>query len=431
MQRTMLALAVLCAFVVATWPPFSVRADIAVIRYPVNGSTSTTTATSGVLFPFGVALSGQARCTLNLVDTATASVTVTGTADGTNYLTNTNFGSSGVISVTSTQSQTSGDVSSYPVGFNATITANAGTLTYSVSCGPAQTASSGGGGSYPSPAPTDANGNVKTALESPVPLPVTCSTGGGSCPTPIPWTTASPEPVTVVGTTPSPYPTDASGNLYANPLPSAAATVVPPTSSPQPNHTALPTESKLEGQNGSAWVPLSTAGVSSGIYLGVQLCTSANCSSISSSSAALSTTENVNANAEGYVWNGTSWLQRIGCTSSVSVSITSATTTQLVALSSGKNVYICQVVLYDSSPTVADTIAFEYGTGTNCGTGTTALTGAMSLGFTTATAPVNFIIGSPYGGPALSTYNTTGQALCVVTTGTTVGLAGWVLYAQF
>lgn len=57
-----------------------------------------------------------------------------------------------------------------------------------------------------------------------------------------------------------------------------------------------------------------------------------------------------------------------------SVAVTA--TGQLVALSTGKIVYGCQFVATLTGTT--PTITFQYGTGSNCGTGTTALSGALA-----------------------------------------------------
>lgn len=114
--------------------------------------------------------------------------------------------------------------------------------------------------------------------------------------------------------------------------------------------------------------------------------------------------------------------------SSVSVSITSATTTQLVALASGQQVYVCNWnFTINSSATTAAAVAFEYGTGASCGTGTTALTGAMGTE-NTATGPGILLVNGPSAGTSFST--PIGNALCVVTTGTAVALHGQVTFVQ-
>jgi hypothetical protein len=103
--------------------------------------------------------------------------------------------------------------------------------------------------------------------------------------------------------------------------------------------------------------------------------------------------------------------------SSVSVAISTATTTQLVALSAGKVVYACG---FTASVGATTTAQFEYGTGTTCGTGTTVLTGA----FAPATGAVLGLSGegSRFATPA-------GNALCVLSTGTG-GINGVLTFVQ-
>jgi len=103
--------------------------------------------------------------------------------------------------------------------------------------------------------------------------------------------------------------------------------------------------------------------------------------------------------------------------SSAIVAITTATTTQLVALSGTKSVYVCG---FNATVAAAQTLTFEYGTGSSCGTGTTALTGAFAPATGT---PLN--IG---GGEATAITAPSGNALCVVstTTGSTQGVLTYV-----
>jgi len=105
-------------------------------------------------------------------------------------------------------------------------------------------------------------------------------------------------------------------------------------------------------------------------------------------------------------------------TSSAVINVSSATTTQLVALAAGKSVYVCQVTMSGGS---AATAVLEYGTGSSCGTGTTALTGALALN---ATQPVSL----GWGGALAST--PAGAALCLVTGGTVTTAQGIVSYVQ-
>ena len=107
---------------------------------------------------------------------------------------------------------------------------------------------------------------------------------------------------------------------------------------------------------------------------------------------------------------------------SVPINITTAATTQLVALSAGKSVYVCGgSFTIAPSATAADSILFEYGTGSSCGTGTTALTGAYGAGdLTTAAPPVSVSLVSS----GVVMIAPSGNALCAVSAGTTVNIQG-------
>lgn len=119
-----------------------------------------------------------------------------------------------------------------------------------------------------------------------------------------------------------------------------------------------------------------------------------------------------------FLFNGSTWDRPFTCPSSAVVSVTAAATGQIVALVSGQIVRVCSVVL---SSTAAATATLSYGTGSNCGTGNTALSGAIALG---ASAPVQIHLGSD---AALRTAS--GNAFCIAATGATV--TGFVSYAQF
>lgn len=67
---------------------------------------------------------------------------------------------------------------------------------------------------------------------------------------------------------------------------------------------------------------------------------------------------------------------------SVPITVSTATTTQLIAGISGQSIY---VYAWDISSTIANTVQLEYGTGATCGTGTVVLTGAYPL---SAAAPM-------------------------------------------
>ncbi len=110
------------------------------------------------------------------------------------------------------------------------------------------------------------------------------------------------------------------------------------------------------------------------------------------------------------------------------VNITSATTTQLVPVSGTTSIYICGGSFSIApSATSADTATIEYGSGTNCGTGTTALTGAYGAGdLTTATGPLMVNLFSS----GVVAVAPSGKALCLLSAGTAVNIQGIISYVQ-
>ncbi len=117
----------------------------------------------------------------------------------------------------------------------------------------------------------------------------------------------------------------------------------------------------------------------------------------------------------------------VRCDSSVIINQASATTTQLVALSAGKKVYVCSATVNQIGATTAPTFKFVYGTGTNCGTGTADLTGVISGANVAGT-----ITNPQFGGNGLGQVFSTpaSQALCITTT-TTQAQKGLLSYTQF
>lgn len=105
--------------------------------------------------------------------------------------------------------------------------------------------------------------------------------------------------------------------------------------------------------------------------------------------------------------------------------ITTATTTQLIAVSGITSIYVCGYWLDIASTTTASTALLEYGTGGTCGTGTTVLTATMTNGTLADTFKL-------YGGAGQSVHKVpAGQALCVVTTvGSTPTTGITVTYVQ-
>jgi hypothetical protein len=108
-----------------------------------------------------------------------------------------------------------------------------------------------------------------------------------------------------------------------------------------------------------------------------------------------------------------------GTPSSVPINVSTATTTQLVAISGTTSIYVTS---YDVIAGGAGNITFEYGTGSACGTGTTPLTGAYPL-----VAQAGIAKGD---GTGTVLKVPAGNALCVLTSAS-VQYSGSVSYQQF
>ena len=118
-----------------------------------------------------------------------------------------------------------------------------------------------------------------------------------------------------------------------------------------------------------------------------------------------------------FTTNGTNCVPAIQASNSVVINIGTGTI-QLVPLVAGKRIYIAS---WDVIASATTTIALVYGTGTNCGTGTTFLAGPYSL---VAQAGLSKASGL---GPVL--FVPAGNALCIVNNTGTAG--GSLSYAQF
>lgn len=117
--------------------------------------------------------------------------------------------------------------------------------------------------------------------------------------------------------------------------------------------------------------------------------------------------------------SGASAVSLIQASASAAINVSTATTTQLVALSGTTKVYVTS---FDVIAGGTGNITFVYGTGAACGTGTTSLTGAYNL-----TAQAGIAKGNGLG-PVLVV--PAGNALCV-TTSAAVQMSGSVAYTQF
>lgn len=108
------------------------------------------------------------------------------------------------------------------------------------------------------------------------------------------------------------------------------------------------------------------------------------------------------------------------------INVSTATTTNVVSAVAGEGIYVCGVFLNVS--TLSDTIKFEYGTtaSTACDTGATALTGAIATPASTPTAPYINTFAAGFTQMVVPT----GNQLCIVTTGSSPGVQGFITYVQ-
>lgn len=148
---------------------------------------------------------------------------------------------------------------------------------------------------------------------------------------------------------------------------------------------------------------------------------------VSGSGSVISILKNIAGGVNGAVPAGTNTIGNVGSDpssgkgtpSSVAINVSTATTTQLVALSGSTKIYVTS---FDVIAGGTGNITFEYGTGVNCATGTTALTGAYNLA-----AQAGIAKGDGTGAVLVVP---AGNALCVLTSAA-VQMSGSVSYQQF
>jgi hypothetical protein len=121
---------------------------------------------------------------------------------------------------------------------------------------------------------------------------------------------------------------------------------------------------------------------------------------------------NPNSPVSGQVYN----VCQVFPQTTVPITVSSSTTTQLVAAVTGHQIYVCSLKLLNSG----GTSQFKYGTGTNCATGTTNLTGILS--------PTDNI-GWPQSGGFPQMTIPASQALCI-TGGASAAGTGFFSYVQ-
>ncbi len=155
-----------------------------------------------------------------------------------------------------------------------------------------------------------------------------------------------------------------------------------------------------------------------GVFAPAQVNVSAPASTRDQASSATGSTAPSSASFTGVNSSG-NLVGLVGCDSSVLLTVSTATTTQAVALASGKTIYVCGFVLNGAGAT---TTKLVYGTGTNCGTGTTSLTPAFTLASGT-----NVVFG---GGLGFVAKTASSSALCI-TNSAAVAANVLVAYTQF
>lgn len=120
-----------------------------------------------------------------------------------------------------------------------------------------------------------------------------------------------------------------------------------------------------------------------------------------------------------YTSDGQNCVPAIQSIRSVAIATSTATTTQLVALATGQAIFVSS---FNAVSAGTNTFKFVYGTGSNCGTGTTDLTGVYTLvanGYVSTGNGLGAVLSVPRG-----------NALCITTTQAIV-LGGSLSYAQF
>jgi hypothetical protein len=116
---------------------------------------------------------------------------------------------------------------------------------------------------------------------------------------------------------------------------------------------------------------------------------------------------------------------KINCTENAFLNMTTATTTEIVALSGSTRIYVCHYSIISNGGT-ATTVKFVGGTGTNCATSQDDRSAGIPL--TAATNTVGISAGSGEG--MILKTSTDGDALCVTSSGNaTIGVN--VSFAQY
>lgn len=120
-----------------------------------------------------------------------------------------------------------------------------------------------------------------------------------------------------------------------------------------------------------------------------------------------------------FTTNGNNCVPGIQASASVPINVSSATTTELVALSTGKRVYITS---WDGIANGTVNVTLVYGTGTACATGQVALTGTYRFIAQAGIAKGN--------GTGIVLSVPVSQAVCIITSASP-NFSGSLSYVQF
>lgn len=123
-----------------------------------------------------------------------------------------------------------------------------------------------------------------------------------------------------------------------------------------------------------------------------------------------------------FKFNGATWDRDYKCPNTATFSVSTATTTSLVATSGSTKIHVCAFMVTDGGTLAASTVQFEFGTGAACVTTQAPITGVMTGSSTT--------VGNVLALSGLNWESAASAALCLVTTGTSTQ-SGFVSYAQY
>jgi hypothetical protein len=173
----------------------------------------------------------------------------------------------------------------------------------------------------------------------------------------------------------------------------------------------------------AAGTVLAVQGIASGTNLNVAQATASSLNVRPDTSGATASAPPARADFIGAITSGATGGLLAGltaCDSFVGISTAASGSTEIVALSSGRHIYVCS---YAFVSTAALSVKFVQGTGANCVTSPSDRTGAMAVAANGGVAMSGGI------SPVIKT-SSTGQALCINLSGATQ-VSGHLAYAQY